>query len=195
MMRIIQRKNAETMADWKKSILIYMTVWTTCVLWFWFGMDGGEWIMAYTILSFGVYLPVTTLIIAFRLERKQDLGIWRWAAMGFLSIMYAAAVWATFALATFLGAANIASPFFSTLLVGFCSSAIGMILGWLVRSQKLNRKVPVIGLFLLLVILYVKLKTLNGSFFRLVLILDIPAAVMLVVSGAWVLLQKAGKQE
>ena len=52
MMRIIQRKNAETMADWKKSILIYMTVWTTCVLWFWFGMDGGEWIMAYTILSF-----------------------------------------------------------------------------------------------------------------------------------------------
>ncbi len=105
------------------------------------------------------------------------------------------AAWATFALATFLGAANIASPFFSTLLVGFCSSAIGMILGWLVRSQKLNRKVPVIGLFLLLVILYVKLKTLNGSFFRLVLILDIPAAVMLVVSGAWVLLQKAGKQE
>lgn len=63
-MRIIQRKNAETMADWKKSILIYMTVWTICVLWFWFGMDGGEWIMAYTILSFGVYLPVTTLIIA-----------------------------------------------------------------------------------------------------------------------------------
>ena len=74
------------------------------------------------------------------------------------------AAWATFALATFLGVANIASPFFPMLLVGLCSSAIGMLLGWLVRSQKLNGKVPVIGLFLLLVILYVKLKTLNGSF-------------------------------
>ncbi len=194
-MNRFQRKNTETMSEWKRSILLYMVVWTACVLCFWFSMDGGEWIMAYTILSFGVCLPITTLIIAFRLEWKQDLGIWRWAAMGFLSIMYVAAVWATFALSTFLGAANIASPFFSTLLVGFCSSAIGMSLGWLVRSQKLNGKVPAIGLFLLLGIIYVKLKTLNGSFFRPVLILDIPVAVILLTSGVWLLFQKVEKQK
>lgn len=33
---------------------IYMVVWLFCVGWFWLGMDGGGWIMAYTILAFMV---------------------------------------------------------------------------------------------------------------------------------------------
>lgn len=151
--------------------------------------------MAYTILSFGVILPITTLVIAFRLEWKQDLGIWRWTAMGFFSIMYIAALWATFVLSTFLGVANIALLSLYTLLVGFCPSAIGIALGWLVWSKRLNMKVPAVGLFLLLAISYVRLKTLNGSFFRPVLILDIPVVVILLVLGLWVLLRKAGKKD
>lgn len=113
-MSIFRRKNTEAitgkMPDWKLSILIYMAVWTACVLWFWLGMGGGGWIMAYTILSFGVLIPITTLVIAFRLEWKQDLGIWRWAAMGLFSIMYVAALCATFVLSTFIGVANLAPP-------------------------------------------------------------------------------------
>lgn len=197
-MSIFQRRTAEATTDkipgWKLSILIYMAVWTTCVLWFWLGMGGGGWIMAYTILSFGVLLPITTLVTAFSLEWKQDLGIWRWAAMGFFSIMYAAALWATFVLSTFLRVANIAPPSLYILLVGFCPSAIGTTLGWLVRSKRLNVKVPAIGLFLLLTVSYVKLKTLNGSFFRPVLILDIPVVIILSVMGLWILFKKAGKK-
>lgn len=195
-MRIFQKNNTEATtgkrSDGRLSIQIYMAVWIICVLWFWLGMGGGGWIMAYTILSFGVILPVTTLVIAFRLEWKQDLGIFRWAAMGFFSIMYTAALWATFTLATLLGAANIAAPSLYTLLAGFCPSAIGLTLGWLVRSNKLNVKVPAVGLLILLTVGYVRLKTLNGSFFRPVLILDIPAAAILLILGRWILRQKAG---
>lgn len=196
-MSIFQRNNAEIKTgktpEWKLSLLIYIAVWITCVLWFWLGRSGGEWIMAYTILSFWVILPITTLVTAFRLEWKQNLGIWRWAAMGFFSIMYTAAFWATFVLSTFLRIANIAPPSLLTVLVGFCPSAIGIALGWLVRSKKLNVKVPAIGLFLLLAISYVRLKTLNGSFFRPVLILDIPVVVIILLLGLWFLLQKSGK--
>lgn len=190
---MFKRKNTEIVtgkiSDWKLSIWIYMAVWIICVLWFWLGMSGGGWIMAYTILSFFVILPITTLVIAFRLEWKQNLGIWRWVSMGFFSIMYAAAMWATFVLSTFIGAANIAPPSLYILLVGLCLSAIGIALGWLVRSRKLSVNVPVIGLFLLLAIVYVKLKTLNGPFFRSVLILDIPATVILMAPGLYILLK------
>lgn len=198
-MNILKRTNTEAatgkLSNWKLSILIYMAVWIACVLWFWLDIGGGGWIMAYTILSFGALLPITTLVIAFRLEWQQNLGIWRWAAMGFFSIMYVAAMWATFVLSTFLGAANIAAPSLFALLVGLCLSAIGITLGWLVRSKKLNMKVPAVGLFLLLAISYVRLKTLNGSFFRSVLILDIPAVAILLILGSWILFQKNKKAD
>lgn len=28
------------------SIIIYIAVWISCVLWFWLGMSGGGWVMA-----------------------------------------------------------------------------------------------------------------------------------------------------
>lgn len=197
-MSIFKRKNTEAttgkIPDWKLSIIIYMAVWAACVLWFWLGMSGGGWIMAYTILSFFVILPVMTLVTAFLLEWKQNLGYWRWIAMVFFSIMYVAALCATFVLSTFIGAANIASPSLYTLLVGLCLSAIGITLGWLVRTRKISLKVPAIGLFLLVVVVYVRLKTLNGTFFRPVLILDIPVAVILLILGLRVLLRRNGKR-
>jgi len=155
-------------------------------------MGGGGWIMAYTILSFGVILPITTLVTAFRLEWKQDLGHWRWGAMGFFGLMYAAALWATFVLSTYLGVANISAPPLYTLLIGLCPGAIGIALGWMVRSRKMSLKVPVIGLYVLLAVCYVRLKTMNGSLFRLVLILDVPATLLLIL-GLWSCLRKGSK--
>ena len=146
------------------SMIIYMAVLAACILWFWLGMSGGGRIMVYTILSFFVILPTTTLATAFRLEWKQDLEPVFTASMGFFSIMDAAAMWVTFVLPTSIGVANIAPPSPYILLVGVCLSAIGITLGWLVRNKKLNIKIPVIGLFLLIAIVYVKLKALNGSF-------------------------------
>lgn len=170
---------------WKLSILLYVLVWLTCVLWFWLGMEGGGWIMAYTILSFGVLLPATTLVVAFLLEWRRDLKLWRWAAMGFFGFMYATALWTTLVLSTFLGVTNIAAPSVYTFLVGLCSGAVGIALGWSVRNKKLNVEVPVIGLFILLVVCYVILKTINGSFFRPVLLLDVPAVAILLMFGSW----------
>ena len=196
-MRIFRRKNKEAATGktprWQVSVGIYMAVWSLCVLWFWFGMSGGGWIMAYTILSFGVILPVTTLVISFRLEWKQNLGVWRWVSMGFFSVMYVAALWATFVLSTSLGVANIASPSLYTFLPGLCLSAVGIALGWLVRNKKLNPNAPAIGLFFLLAVCYMRLKTINGSFFRPVIILDIPAAISLLILGLWALFRKNKK--
>lgn len=175
-------------SKWKQSILAYAAVWTACVLWFWLGMGGGGWIMAYTILSFGVILPVTTLVTAFRLEWKQDLGCWRWCAMGFFGVMYAAALWATFVLSTYLRVANISAPSPGAFLIGLCPGALGIALGWMVRSGKMSLKIPVICLIILLAVCYVRLKTLNGSLFRLVLVLDVPAALLFLL-GLWLCLR------
>lgn len=175
---------------WKQSIIVYMSVWVVCILWFWLGLTGGGWIMAYTILSFGVLLPVMTLVSAFLLEWRQNLGYWRWAAMGFFSIMYTAALWATFVLSTSLGVANIVTPPLYAFLAGLCPSAVGITLGWLVRSRKLGLKIPAMGLAFLLAVCYVWLKTLNGTFFRPVLILDIPVASIFVILGLCFFFQK-----
>ena len=59
----------------------------------------------------------------------------------------------------------------------------------------MNVKVPAIGLFVLLTVSYVKLKTLNGSFFRPVLILDIPVVIILFIMVLWILLKKQGKRD
>ncbi|MBD5085096.1 MAG: hypothetical protein HDT33_08625 [Clostridiales bacterium] len=194
-MKFYQKNNtSEARGKAIPSMIIYMAVWAACVLWFWLGKSGGGWIMAYSILSFGVILPITTLVIAFRLEWKQDLGYWRWAAIGFFGIMYMAALWATIVLGTFLGAANISTPSLLMSLAGLCPSAIGIAIGWFVRSRKMSLKVPAIGLFLLLGVCYVKLKTLNGSFFRPVLILDVPA-VLLLVFGLWFMFRMSKKKQ
>jgi len=177
-------KAAAKKSTWKLSISAYLAVWAACVLWFWLGRDGGGWIMAYTILSFGVILPITALMGAFRLEWKQELGRWRWAAMGFFSVMYVAALWATFVLSTHLEMANISTPPLYTFLIGLCPAAAGIALGWLVRSGKMGLNVPVVGLFLLLAVCYVGLKTMNGSLFRPVPVLDVPAGVLLLL-GLW----------
>lgn len=175
------------MAPWKIDAGIYLAVWTACVLWFWLGMGGGGWIMAYTILTFGTILPVATLVTSFRLERKQDLGLWRWAVIGGFGMMYMGALWATFTLSTVLGIANIAPPSPLYTIAGLIPSAAGIALGWLVRRGKLSAKVPAAGLFLLLCACYVGLKTMNGSLFRPVLILDLPVLALLATFGVWAL--------
>ena len=175
------------------SIIIYMAIWGSCVLWFWLGMSGGGWGMAYTLLSFGVILPVSTLVVSFLMEQKQDLGHWRWVTIGFFSLMYVAALWVTFVLYWIVQSTNISFPSPFTLLAGLCPSAVGIAFGWLVRNGRMSLKVPIIGLFCLLTVCYVVLKTLNGSFFRLVLFLDVPA-IFLLILGLWFLLRVSRKK-
>lgn len=172
-----------------RPILSYLIIWLACVLWFWLGMGGGGWIMAYTILSFSLILPITTLIIAFRLERRQDLRVWRWIALAFFSIMYMAALWATFVLSTFLKVTNISTPAPISFLFGLCPGIVGIALGWMVRTRKVTAKIPAIGLVILLCVCYVWLKSLNGSVLRFIPVLDIPALIV-VLAGLWYLCRK-----
>jgi len=133
--------------------------------------------MAYTLLAFLVLLPFATLVTSFLLELRQDLGLWRLLVIVGYSILYTAAIYATFVLSTWLEVTNLAPPSPATLLMGLVLSVVGLALGWMVRRGKLSLWAPVAGLSVLL-------KALNGSFFRWIPILDLPALVLLVVGGA-----------
>ncbi len=185
-------KTSDKKSDWKRDALIYMTVWAACVLWFRLGIGGGGWIMAYTILSFGVILPVTTSATAFRLERKLDRGYPSLIVLGFLSVMYAAALLLTFVLSTYLGETKISVPSPYVFLIGLCSAVIGIVFGRAVRTEKMSPRVPVIAFVILIVFCYVILKTMNGSLLRPVPALDVPAALLL-ISGLRLCFKRARK--
>lgn len=174
----------------KACAMAYLSVWAVCVLWFWLGRGGGGWIMAYTILAFGFLLPVSALTASFLLEREQNLGLWRWAVMGLSGLLYMAALWATFSLSTLLSLTKLAAPSPYYFLGGLCPSAIGIALGWAARKWNVDPRVPAAGLFLLLCACYVRLKTLNGSLFRPVLILDVPALVLLLAAAGRLLFRR-----
>lgn len=187
-MRIFKQKSAGDRA--RACGMAYLSVWTLCVLWFWLGRSGGGWIMSYTILAFWFLLPVTTLITSFLLERGQDLGLRRWAAMGLFGLMYTAAIWATFSLSTLLSHARLEFPSPYYLLAGLCPSAIGIALGWVARKWNVSPRVPAIGLFLLLCVCYVQLKTFGGPLLRPVPILDVPALLLLLGTAGWLLFRR-----
>ena len=187
-MRIFKQKSAGGRA--RACGTAYLSVWALCVLWFGLGRSGGGWIMSYTILAFWFLLPVTTLITSFLLERGQDLGLRRWAAMGLFGLMYTAALWATFSLSTLLSHTRLDFPSPYYLLAGLCPSAIGIALGWAARKWNVSPRIPAIGLFLLLCVCYVQLKTLSGPLLRPVLILDVPALLLLLGAAGWLLFRR-----
>ena len=168
---------------------IYMVVWLFCVGWFWLGMDGGGWIMAYTILAFMVLMPLAALVSAFLLAWKRPLGGWFLGALVLYGTLNFAAIAATFMLSTGLGITRLASPDILIFLLDMVPGAVGLCLGWLFRVRGWGLKRGVTALLVLLAVCYVYLKSLNGSILRPVLILDVPALVFLVI-GLWFLLKK-----
>ena len=170
-------------------VTIYMAVWLFCVGWFWLGMDGGGWIMAYTILAFMVLMPLAALVSAFLLAWKRPLGGWFWGALVLYGTLNFAAIVATFMLSTGLGITRLASSDILIFLLDMIPGAVGLCLGWLFRVRGWGPKAAVIALLVLLAVCYVHLKSLNGSILRPMLFLDVPALVLL-MTGLWFLLRK-----
>lgn len=144
-MGIFKRKNnTETVGKtpaWKLGLLIYMTVWVVCVLWFWLQLvvnkfSANSWFDTYNLIAFWLILPVVAFVTSFSLERKQGLGLWRVVAVMFFGVMYLVAVYATFTLATFFKILNIGSPAWYELLGGSIPSAVGIVAGCAMRNRK-----------------------------------------------------------
>ena len=149
----------------------------------------GLFVIVYTVaVNVKLYLPLRHT--SFLLERGQDLGLRRWAAMGLFGLMYTAAIWATFSLSTLLSHARLEFPSPYYLLAGLCPSAIGIALGWAARKWNVSPRVPAIGLFLLLCVCYVQLKTFGGPLLRPVPILDVLALLLLLGTAGWLLFRR-----
>ena len=91
-------------------IVLYLATWLFCVAWFWLGMDGGGWIMAYTILTYWVILPVISLVSGFLMARREALGSRIWVPVLVLGAMNITTPYVTFVLGTLLKVVNIAWP-------------------------------------------------------------------------------------
>ena len=184
---------------WKTNLtpaqIVYAVAWLFCVAWFWLGNDGGGWIMAYTILSFFLLLPLTSLVSAFLMARRELFGIRVVLTSLLLGVLNLLAMGATFGLSTLLGVANLAAPDLAVVLLEMVPAILGMGLGCLFRARNWNGKVAGGLLLALLAVCYLYLKSLSGSILRIMPILDIPGLIIL-VCGLWVLIRKQpGKTE
>lgn len=171
------------------SVAVYLAVWLFCVDWFWLGRGGGGWIMAYTILAHGVLVPLAALVSAFLLARERPLGGWFWGAMVLYGVLNLGAIAATFMLSTAIGVTKMAPPDAMVILLELVPGAVGLGLGRLFRVKGWGAKGAVAALMVLLAVCYVGLKSLGGSVWRLLPILDVPALVILGL-GVWFLLRK-----
>lgn len=171
------------------SAAVYLAVWLFCVGWFWLGRGGGGWIMAYTILAHGVLMPLAALVSGFLLARERPLGRWFWGALVLYGVLNVGAIAATFTLSTAIGMTKMAPIDAMVILLELVPGAVGLGLGLLFRVKGWGPKAAVAALMALLAVCYVGLKTLNGSIWRLLPILDVPTLVILGV-GLWFLLRK-----
>ena len=170
-------------------VTVYSAVWLFCVGWFWLGRGGGGWIMAYTILAHGVLVPLAALVSAFLLAWERPLGGWFWGALVLYGMLNVGAIAATFTLSTAIGVTKMAPFDTMVILMELVPGAVGLGLGRLFRVRGWGPKGAVAALMALLAVCYVGLKTLNGSIWRLLPVLDVPALVILGL-GLWFLLRK-----
>ena len=176
-------------------LILYAAVWVLCVAWFWLGMDGGGWIMAYTILTHWVMLPLVSLaagfLVARRTEvqtREQRAGLLAGTAV-LLGLANLGAVAVTFVLGTALHSVNIAPLEWEECLIFFFPGAVGLGAGSLFHWRNWGAKAAVAVLLGILAVVWVLLKSLGGFILRPLPILDLPALVIL-AAGIWFLLRK-----
>lgn len=108
---------------------IYLPVWTFCAAWYWLGMGGGGWIMAYGILAHLILLPLTTLAASAVIGWRRAFGRRRWGTPVLLSALYGIHFLITISLSNALGITNIAPLGFFVLLRMGMISLLGLLTG------------------------------------------------------------------
>lgn len=108
---------------------IYLPVWIFCAAWYWLGMDGGGWIMAYGILTHLILLPLTTLAASAVIGWRRAFGWRRWGTPVLLSALYEMHFLVTIFLSNALSITNIAPLGFFVLLRMGMISLLGLLTG------------------------------------------------------------------
>ncbi len=109
---------------------LYLPVWVVCAAWYWLGMGGGGWIMAYGILALRILLPLATLASAVAMGWQREWRLWRWGALVLLPALYGLHILVTTSLSTVLGITKIApvgpAVMVSPLILTFLGLLMGM---------------------------------------------------------------------
>lgn len=119
-------------------VLTYLIIWALSILVFWMGLK--EEAMLYSIATFYLVLPLTTLILAGLVGRKECWAGLRWLMLLFFGFLYMLAPYATFNLANMLSVERFYLPDLATLLPGLLCAAAGMAIGCGLRRLKRRRQ-------------------------------------------------------
>lgn len=116
----------------QKLITTYLTIWTLSVAAFWVFKDVLD-ALGYSIMVFGIILPVTTLVISFFIGKNEYFGKWKWLFIILSGIMYMLAAYVTFSTANMVAFDKFNIPDFSAMKDGAIISVIGMGIGTGIR--------------------------------------------------------------
>ncbi|WP_294451977.1 hypothetical protein [uncultured Gemmiger sp.] len=117
-------------------LAIYLPVWGFCVAWYWLGMGGGGWIMAYGILALRILLPLATLAAAVAVGWQREWGLWRWGALVLLPALYGLHILVTTSLSTALGITKIAPMGFAVMVCPLIFTFLGLLMGMGARALR-----------------------------------------------------------
>lgn len=115
-------------------LAIYLPVWVCCAAWYWLGMGGGGWIMAYGILTLVVLLPLATLVSSALVGWRQDFGLPRWGAVVLFPALYELHILVTTSLSTALGFTKIAPLGAAVILYPAVATVLGLLIGMGARA-------------------------------------------------------------
>lgn len=119
-------------------VLTYLIIWALSILVFWMGFK--EEAMLYSIATFYLVLPLSTLILAGLVGRKECWTGLRWVMLLFFGFLYMLAPYATFNLANMLTVDRFYLPNLAALLPGLLCAAAGMGIGCGLRRLKRRRQ-------------------------------------------------------
>lgn len=120
-------------------ISTYCLIWAVAIIVFWLG--GREDAMGYSIVAFYLVLPITTFIISILIGKDEGWSAYKWLMVLFFGLMYMLALYATFSLANIVAFGNFYLPELTPVLLGALISALGLLIGTLVKDVRQKRSV------------------------------------------------------
>lgn len=119
-------------------VLTYLLLWALSILVFWMGLKREA--MLYSVATFYLVLPLTTLILSALVGWNESWTGLRWLMLLFFGFLYMLAPYATFNVANMLTVERFYLPDLATLLPGLLCAAVGMGVGCGLRRMKNRRR-------------------------------------------------------
>lgn len=139
MMKHLEESTNEVKSRQKFSKLIqimsYLVIWAGCLILFWFGTEPDD-AMGYALMVFYLILPITTLVISIFIGKDTGWSNFKWLMLLFFGFMFMMAGYATFSLANTISFGNVHMPELTAMIPGIIVSALGMLIGTLIKAYK-----------------------------------------------------------